>query len=90
MKRITVLLVDDNRGLRREFRKLLKGEDDLEVIGEANNGLEAIAFAKKLRPQVVLRACHALLGDKKLYKEEALVHHAEDGQRTEGLSQRRG
>jgi len=35
-----------------------------------------------------VRACHALLGDKKLYKEEALVHHPEDGQRTEGLSER--
>jgi hypothetical protein len=33
------------------------------------------------------RACHALLGDKKLYKEDGLVHHPEDGQRTEGLSQ---
>lgn len=54
MKRITVLLVDDNRGLRREFRKLLKGEDDLEVVGEARNGLEAIALVKKLRPKVVL------------------------------------
>ena len=54
MKRITVLLVDDNRGLRGEIRKLLEYEDDLEVVGEAKNGLEAIARVEKLRPAVVL------------------------------------
>jgi DNA-binding NarL/FixJ family response regulator len=54
MKQITVLLADDNRGLRGEFRKLLEFEDDLEVVGEAKNGLEAVAMVKKLRPALVL------------------------------------
>jgi DNA-binding NarL/FixJ family response regulator len=54
MKRITVLLVDDNRGLRREFRKILELEGDLEVVGEAKNGLQAVAMVKKLRPALVL------------------------------------
>ena len=54
MKRITVLLADDNRVVRREFRKILELEDDLEVVGEAKNGHQAVAMAKKLRPALVL------------------------------------
>lgn len=54
MKRITVLLADDNRGVRKDFRKLLGLEADLEVIGEAKDGREAVALAKKLRPALVL------------------------------------
>jgi DNA-binding NarL/FixJ family response regulator len=54
MKRITVLLADDNTVLRRDFRKILEGEDDLEVVGEAKNGLQAVAMAKKLHPELVL------------------------------------
>jgi DNA-binding NarL/FixJ family response regulator len=54
MKRITVLLADDNRGVRKEFRKILELEDDLKVVGEAKDGHEAVALAKKLRPALVL------------------------------------
>lgn len=54
MKRITVLLADDNRGVRRGFRKILEVEDDLEVVGEAKNGLQAVSMVKKLRPALVL------------------------------------
>jgi DNA-binding NarL/FixJ family response regulator len=54
MKRITVLLADDNKVVRKEFRKILELEDDLEVVGEAKNGHEAVAMAKKLRPTLVL------------------------------------
>jgi DNA-binding NarL/FixJ family response regulator len=54
MKRITVLLADDNRVVRREFRKILELEADLEVVGEAKDGHEAVALAKKLRPALVL------------------------------------
>ena len=54
MKRITVLLADDNRVVRTEFRKLLELEDDLEVVGEAKNGTQAVAMVKKLRPALVL------------------------------------
>src|SRR5271154_5721263 len=54
MKRITVLLADDNKLVRKEFRKILELEDDLEVVGEAKNGHQAVAMAKKLRPTLVL------------------------------------
>ena len=54
MKRIKVLLADDNGVVRREFRKILELEDGLEVVGEAKNGLEAVALVKKLRPALVL------------------------------------
>jgi DNA-binding NarL/FixJ family response regulator len=54
MKRITVLLVDDNRVVRSAFRGILGREDDLEVIGEAKNGHEAVAMVKKLCPALVL------------------------------------
>ena len=54
MKRITVLLADDNGVVRKEFRKILELEDDLEVVGEVKNGHEAVAMVKKLRPALVL------------------------------------
>ena len=54
MRRIRVLLADDNGGVRREFRNLLKLEPDLEIVGEAKNGRQAVAMVKKLRPALVL------------------------------------
>jgi DNA-binding NarL/FixJ family response regulator len=54
MKRITVLLAEDHTIVREGFRKMLELEDDIEVVGEAQDGRQAIALAKKLRPGVVL------------------------------------
>jgi len=54
MNRIKVLLADDNGVVRKEFRKLLELEDDLEVAGEAIDGLQAVVMVKKLLPAVVL------------------------------------
>src|SRR5580698_7137412 len=54
MKKITVLLAEDHTIVREGFRKMLELEDDLQVVGEAQDGRQALAMVKKLRPAVVL------------------------------------
>src|ERR1035437_7623461 len=54
MKKITVLLAEDHTIVREGFRKMLELEADIEVVGEAQDGRQAIAMVKKLRPDVVL------------------------------------
>jgi DNA-binding NarL/FixJ family response regulator len=54
MPRITVLLAEDHTIVREGFRKMLEFEDDLEVVGEAQDGRQAVALARKLCPAVVL------------------------------------
>lgn len=54
MKRITVLLAEDHMIVREGFRKLLEVEADLEVVGEAQTGRQAVVMARKLRPAVVV------------------------------------
>jgi DNA-binding NarL/FixJ family response regulator len=51
---IRVLVVDDQSMVRAGFRMLLAGEADIDVVGEASNGLEAVDKAARLRPTVVL------------------------------------
>ena len=53
-KRISVLLVDDHAVVRQGFRMILSAEPDIEVVGEAANGREAIGQAECLQPDVVL------------------------------------
>jgi DNA-binding NarL/FixJ family response regulator len=54
IKKITILLVDDHRVLREALRALLTTEPDLEVVGEAEDGWQAVEMAGKLQPDVVV------------------------------------
>jgi DNA-binding NarL/FixJ family response regulator len=51
---IRVLVVDDQSMVRAGFRMLLAGEDEIEVVAEASNGLEAVDKAARFDPTVVL------------------------------------
>ena len=55
--RISVLLVDDHSLVRRGFRRMLEDEPDLEIVGEAGDGDEAVRLAAELRPAVVVMDC---------------------------------
>jgi DNA-binding NarL/FixJ family response regulator len=54
MARIRVLIADDHAIVREGVRALLNLADDIEVVGEASNGLEAIEAARSLAPDVIL------------------------------------
>ena len=49
-----VLIADDQALMRAGFRLILEAEADLDVVGEAADGLEAVAAAQRLRPDIVL------------------------------------
>lgn len=51
---IRVLLADDHSLVRQGFRRILEDEADIEVVGEAGGGAEAIALDEKLSPDVVV------------------------------------
>lgn len=54
MRPITILLAEDHRVIREGLRELLQTEEDIHVIGEAENGRQAVALAGQLRPDVVI------------------------------------
>jgi DNA-binding NarL/FixJ family response regulator len=51
---IRVLIADDQSMVRAGFRMLLSGEQDMDVVAEASNGLEAVAKAARFDPTVIL------------------------------------
>jgi two-component system invasion response regulator UvrY len=54
MKKIKVLVVDDQESVRQSLRTILQLVEDLEVVGEARDGSEAIEQTQRLDPDVVL------------------------------------
>lgn len=55
--KISVMLVDDHSLVRRGFRRMLEDEPDLEVVGEASDGQEAVQLAQLLKPRVIVMDC---------------------------------
>jgi len=55
--KISVLLVDDHTLVRRGFRRILEDAPDVEVVGEASDGEEAIRLACELKPQLIVMDC---------------------------------
>ncbi|MCH8221851.1 MAG: response regulator transcription factor [Chloroflexi bacterium] len=51
---IRLLLVDDDAPVRMALRMLLESDGDLEVVGEAGNGADALAMAEQLDPDIIL------------------------------------
>jgi DNA-binding NarL/FixJ family response regulator len=54
MKRITVVISDDHTVFREGLRLLLNAADEIEVVGEAENGHRAVGETKRLRPNLVI------------------------------------
>lgn len=53
MKHIRVLIVDDSCMARSLLRDFLESEDDIEVVGEASNGRQAVELARELKPSII-------------------------------------
>ncbi len=54
MNKIAILLAEDHTLVREGFRRILELDPDFAVVGEAQDGRQAVALAKRLRPAVVL------------------------------------
>jgi len=54
MKRIRILLADDHAVVRQGFKMILSAQPDMEIVGEAGNGREAVEQAEQLRPDVIV------------------------------------
>jgi len=55
--KLTVLLVDDHALVRRGFRRILEDDPEIQVVGEASDGEEAVKLAGKTQPQVIVMDC---------------------------------
>jgi DNA-binding NarL/FixJ family response regulator len=53
-QQITILITDDQAIVRKGIRALLATETDIKVVGEAENGMEAISQVESLQPDVIL------------------------------------
>ena len=55
---LRIVIVDDNANLRAALGSLLRTEVRFEVVGEAQNGMEALALCRKMQPDLVLMDLH--------------------------------
>ena len=78
-EKISVLLVDDHSLVRRGFRRMLEDEPDIDVIGEAADGEEAVKLARSLKPRVIVMDC-ALPGINGLQATRKILESAPETQ----------
>jgi DNA-binding NarL/FixJ family response regulator len=76
-EKISVLLVDDHSLVRRGFRRMLEDEADINVVGEAADGEEAINLVRSLAPRVIVMDC-ALPGINGLQATRKILQLAPD------------
>jgi len=76
-EKISVLLVDDHTLVRRGFRRMLEDEADINVVGEAADGEEAINLVRSLAPRVIVMDC-ALPGMNGLQATRKILQIAPD------------
>ena len=74
---ITVLLVDDHALVRRGFRRLLEDDEDITVVGEADDGVRAVEMVRELNPRIVLMDCTMPRGDGVLAAKQISESHPE-------------
>ena len=86
---IRVLIADDHRFFRNSLRRSCELEDDFEVVGEAENGQEAVELARRTQPDVILmdiempvldgvRATSLIAGENPAARVIVLTTHQED------------
>lgn len=49
-----ILIADDHHMVRQGIRQLLECENDFEVVGETDNGLDAVRLAHELNPEIII------------------------------------
>ena len=82
---LRVLIADDQALVRAGFRVLLEAAGDIEVVGEAENGHEAVALAEELSPDVILMDIRmpemdGLEATRQILGEDAVVTTAKEGE----------
>ena len=53
MEKIKLMIADDNEGLRRDLAKYFGSQNFIDVVAEAENGIEAISCAREFKPDVI-------------------------------------